>query len=350
MTTTDLTDKYRPTLFADVMGQQHAVHTLTGMIRNGMPPTILICGPHAVGKTTLARIVARRLNCLKPKGQEPCGKCESCLDENHSDIREINAADDRGIGTIRKLQEVGRLAPRYKHMVIIMDECHALTPQAYQASLKLFEEPPKATTFMLVTTNPEKMPKTILSRCSIIRLKLIRDVHMAKWLFGIAKAEKFKLDKSAAEKLAEASGGHPREALKMLQQLLSMPQAKVEDLDLLIQKVTETSPRALTANFVNAIMKEDMKGALQAAADAEDSEHFLGAVTDAFQALLLYKIDKSMVEGVYRSQFAKLKADVRDVADVLRVFGAAYQKAKTYLLPADTALALAIVDAIPERD
>lgn len=349
---TALTQKYRPALFSEVVGQPNAVSTLTGFVRNGPPPTILICGPHAVGKTTLARILAKRLNCLKAKGPEPCGKCESCVaadSETHQDIREINAADDRGINTIRKLQEIGRLAPSFKRMVIIMDECHALTPQAYQASLKLFEEPSPATTFVLVTTNPEKMPKTITSRCSVIRLKLIRDVHMAKWLFGIAKKEKFKLDKKGAEMLAEASAGHPREALTMLQQLLS-GDVKASDLESLIRQVTEQSPRALTAKFVEAVMKEDMKGALQVAAEAEDSEHFLSSATEAFQALLLYKIDKSMVEGVYRSQFAKLKADVRDVADVLRVFGDAYQKAKTYLLPADTALALAIVDAIPERN
>jgi DNA polymerase-3 subunit gamma/tau len=345
----DLNSKYRPALFSEVVGQPNAVSTLTGFVRNGPPPTLLICGPHAVGKTTLARILARRLNCLKSKGPEPCGKCESCRDENHADIREVNAADDRGIGTIRKLQEVGRLAPSYKRMVIIMDECHALTPQAYQAALKLFEEPAASTTFILVTTNPEKLPKTITSRCSIVRLKLIRDVHMAKWLFGIAKKEKFKLDKKGAERLAEASAGHPREALTMLQQLLS-GDLKANDLDSLIQQVTEMSPRALTAKFVDAIMNEDMKGALQVAAESEDSEHFLSGATEAFQALLLYKIDKSMVEGIYRSQFAKIKVDVRDVADVLRVFGAAYQKAKTYLLPADTALALAIVDAIPERN
>jgi len=135
----------------------------------------------------------------------------------------------------------------------------------------------------------------------------------------------------------------------MLQQLMSQPMGKVEDIARLVEEVASASPRILVTKFVEAIMREDMKGALQVAAESEDSEHFLNSATEAFQALLLYKIDTSMVEGIYRSQFAKLKVDVRDVADVLRIFGAAYQKAKTYLLPADTALALAIVDAIPER-
>ena len=343
--------KYRPQRFSEVQGQDHAIDTLEGLIKDKLPPTILICGPHAVGKTTLARILARRMNCEKPKGPDPCLKCRSCLEENHQDIREINAAEERGIGTIRRLQDISRLAPAYKRLFIILDECHALTPQAYQASLKMFEEPAPSTHFVLVTTNPEKMPTTISSRCSVVKLRRLATEPLAKFLFQVAKKEGMKLPKEVAEAIADSSGGHPREALNMLQQLLSRKVKDVGELGRLAQKIAEASPRQMTVDFLAAILECDMQDAVKIAAEAEESEHFLATAVDMLRALLVFKMNKNLSDGYYRTKFAKEPfkgCHFRDVADILRTFGLSFQQAKSYLLDADTALCLAIVDSIPE--
>jgi DNA polymerase-3 subunit gamma/tau len=346
-----LTQKYRPQIFEDVIGQRIAVDTLTGLLDKKLPPTLLLCGPHAVGKTTLARILALRVNCSKPQGTNPCGKCESCKEEHHPDIHELNAAEERGIETIRRLQDISRLAPTFKKKIHILDECHALTPQAYQASLKLFEEPPKSAHFILVTTNPEKMPNTILSRCSMIRLKPISSAVLGKWLVKIAKKEGIALEEEQGTFLASASGGYPREALNMLEQLLALPSKKgvIKDLDRVMQKVTESAPHKTTLRFIQAVLKYDAKGAFGVAQETDQSsEQLLAAAVDMLQNLLLFSLDKSMVDTFQQQQLSTLgKVSYSGAGELLKIFGKYLYQAKTYLISADVALCLAVVDAIP---
>jgi DNA polymerase-3 subunit gamma/tau len=343
---TALTDKYRPTKLSQLVGQKTAVGVVTGMIEKGIPPTVLLNGPRSTGKTTIARILARRINCQKPDGVDPCEACSSCKADKHPDILEINAADQRGIETIRRLQSVAVLAPRFNKRVVIMDESHALTPQAYQAALKLFEEPPKSCCFFLVTTNPEKMPDTILSRCSPVGLRKISEKVLTNWLVSVAKWEKFDLDKESASYIAHASDGHPREALTFLQQIMSHPDVKREDLQVVVQNVTKTVSGQLVADFVISIMKRQEADCFRMYGQIDSPENFLTSVVEMFQALVRLLIDPKLVNPAYQNQLKTLrKAKLEDAIHCLEVFGKAMQQAKSYIMPADVVLDLAILDA-----
>ncbi|NIT79700.1 MAG: AAA family ATPase [Anaerolineae bacterium] len=343
---TALTDKYRPKKLSQVVGQKAAVNVVKGMIDKGIPPTILLNGPRSTGKTTIARILARRINCQEPDGYEPCGKCASCKQTKHPDVLELNAADERGIGTIRRLQSVSVLAPRFEKRVIIMDECHALTPQAYQASLKLFEEPPKSCCFLLVTTNPEKMPQTILSRCSPIGLRKIAESVLTKYMMHVAKREQFDLDEESARYLASAADGHPREALTYLQQLISHPDSDKEDLTPVVQAVTNTASNKMVADFVTALMKGNAGACFKMYGQIDEPDKFITSVVEMLQALVRMLIDPKMVNPFYATQLKALrKAKLEDAIVCLEEFGHAMQQAKSYIMPADVVLDLAILKA-----
>jgi len=342
-----LTDKYRPKKLSQVVGQKAAVNVVKGMIDKGVPPTVLLNGPRSTGKTTIARILARRINCQDPDGYDPCGKCKSCTAEpRNPDVKEINAAEERGIETIRRLQSIAVLAPRFEKRVVIMDESHALTPQAYQAALKLFEEPPKTCCFILVTTNPEKMPKTILSRCSPVGLRNIAEPVLAKWLANVASREDFKLDKTAATYIATASGGHPREALMYLQQVMSHPDVGKGELQLLVEDVTSSAPTTLVISFITALLKKDEARCFRLYKDIDEPDRFLASVVEMFQALIRMLIDEQLVNQYYLNQFKGLrKAKLGDAIHCLEVFGKAMQEAKSYIMPADVVLDLAVLKA-----
>jgi DNA polymerase-3 subunit gamma/tau len=343
---TALTEKYRPKKLSQVVGQKSAVNVVMGMIDKGIPPTVLLSGPRSTGKTTIARILAKRINCQDPQGSDPCGKCASCKLSKHPDILEINAADERGIGTIRRLQSISVLAPRFEKRVVIMDESHALTPQAYQAALKLFEEPPKSCVFFLVTTNPEKMPDTILSRCSPVGLRKISEIVLAKWLASVAKREDFTLGKDAAVAIAEASDGHPREALTFLQQVLSHPDVDTKDLQAVVKQVTNTASSKLISDFVIALVNREEAKCFRMYGDIDDPVLFLTSVVETLQALVRLIIDPKLVNQRYANQLKALrKAKLEDAVACLEAFGEAMQQAKTYVMPADVVLDLAILKA-----
>ncbi len=343
---TALTDKYRPKKLSQVVGQKAAVNVVKGMIDKGIPPTILLNGPRSTGKTTIARILARRINCQKPDGYDPCGACPSCKADRHPDVKEINAAEERGIETIRRLQSIAVLAPRFEKRVIIMDECHALTPQAYQASLKLFEEPPASCRFLLVTTNPEKMPQTILSRCSPIGLRKIAESILTKYVMHVAKREQFDLDEESARYLASAADGHPREALTYLQQLISHPDSDKEDLTPVVQAVTNTASNKLVADFVTALVKGKEAECFRMYGQIDNPDQFITNVVEMLQALVRLLIEPKLVNPFYANQLKGLrKAKLDNAIACLEEFGHAMQQAKSYIMPADVVLDLAILKA-----
>jgi DNA polymerase-3 subunit gamma/tau len=267
-----LTIAYRPKKFSQILGQRSALRVVKGFLEKGrVPGTLLFSGPRGVGKTTLARILARRLNCLEPADVEPCGKCDSCKSENHPDILELNAASDRGIDMVRGLDQISMLAPRYKKRVIVLDEAHALTPSAGQALLKTLEETPDSACFIVVTTNPEKLPETVLSRCSKITLSTVAAPVITKRLVTLAKKEGVNLAAKDALRITEASDGHPREALMLLEQVLSS-EGSQEELSAIIAEVIRRVPQSAFYEFSKPFLAQEAKQALEAVAKIEETE------------------------------------------------------------------------------
>ncbi|HVE80577.1 MAG TPA: DNA polymerase III subunit gamma/tau [Candidatus Dormibacteraeota bacterium] len=213
--------KYRSDDFKGVIGQDHIITALKGAVNAGrVSHAYLFTGPRGVGKTTVARVLAKSVNCTGT-GEAPCKKCQNCLaGSTHLDIIEIDAASHRGIDDARSLREKIGLAPAMgKYKVYIIDEVHMLTTEAFNALLKTIEEPPSHAIFILATTESHKLPDTIISRTQRFQFQPITVTDMVKQLLYIAKREEIGLDKNAAALLAEASNGGFRDAISLLDQL-----------------------------------------------------------------------------------------------------------------------------------
>jgi len=209
--------KYRPQKFSDVSSQEFVTQTMKNAILSGkIAHSYLLSGPRGVGKTTIARILAKALNCEKPDKGEPCNKCNSCLEitnGNHPDIFELDAASNRGIDDVRAIQDAAKFFPikgRYKFFIV--DEVHMLTQHAFNALLKILEEPPNYLIFILATTNPEKIPATIVSRCQRFPLQRIKIKQIMDNLKFIAKEEKVKIDNDSLFLIAKLGDGALRDA------------------------------------------------------------------------------------------------------------------------------------------
>ncbi|PIV45387.1 MAG: DNA polymerase III subunit gamma/tau [Candidatus Nealsonbacteria bacterium CG02_land_8_20_14_3_00_37_10] len=220
--------KYRPQTFAEVIGQEHVVKTLTNAISSGIiSHAYLFAGPRGGGKTTLARLLAKSLNCQNRKeGQsEPCNKCNSCLEimGNRSlDLIEIDAASHRGIDEIRELRDGIKFAPtKSKYKIFILDEAHQLSKDAANALLKTLEEPPSHVIFVLATTEIHKMIPTIISRCQRFDFRKLTLQEIVKKLEFIAKKEGVKIEKGALELIALNATGSIRDAESIFGQILT---------------------------------------------------------------------------------------------------------------------------------
>ncbi len=224
---TTLYRKYRPKFFADVVGQKHIVQTLENALKLGrVGQAYLFTGPRGTGKTTLARLFAKAVNCSDRKGAEPCGKCTHCLvfSEGRSlDVIEIDAASHTGVDNIRELRETVNLPPSLgSHKIYIIDEVHMLSIGAFNALLKTLEEPPAHVIFILATTALHKVPETIVSRCQRFDLSRFPVKAIVGKLEKIAKQEKLKIEKGALEMIALAAEGGMRDAESLLTQIASL--------------------------------------------------------------------------------------------------------------------------------
>ena len=218
--------KYRPASFEEVAGEIEIVRALKNSLKNNqLSQAYLFAGPRGVGKTTLARLIAKSVNCLSPKENgEACGSCENCTsfqEGNFLDLVEIDAASNRGIDEIRLLKEKINYQPSQgRKKVYIIDEVHMLTKEAFNALLKTLEEPPAHVIFILATTEPEKILPTIISRCQRYDFKTLSLQEMTNQLQYILSQENIEMEEDVYELIYEASGGSMRDGISVLERLI----------------------------------------------------------------------------------------------------------------------------------
>ncbi len=233
-----LARKYRPARFADLIGQEALVRTLSNAIRSGrVAHAFVLTGVRGVGKTTTARILARALNCVGPDGtggptDDPCGVCEHCraiADDRHVDVIEMDAASRTGIDDIRELIEGVRYRPvSARNKVYIIDEVHMLSRQAFNGLLKTLEEPPEHVVFVFATTEIRKVPVTVLSRCQRFDLRRVEQAELAGYFAEIAKRESVGVSEEALAMIARAADGSVRDGLSLLDQAIALSGAGPE--------------------------------------------------------------------------------------------------------------------------
>ncbi|HNE24289.1 MAG TPA: DNA polymerase III subunit gamma/tau, partial [Leptospiraceae bacterium] len=227
-----LARKYRPRVFKEVVEQGLAVTALKNAADHGrIGSAYLFSGARGTGKTTIARILAKRVNCLNPKDSEPCCECESCVSiQNGSslDVQEIDAASNRSIDNIRDLRENVKFQPmNAKRKVYIIDEVHMLTPEAFNALLKTLEEPPEHVLFVLATTELNKIPETILSRCQTFAFRKVPLNILQNHLKDICNREKIKAEDEALFWIARRGDGSVRDSLSFLEQSITYTEGNV---------------------------------------------------------------------------------------------------------------------------
>jgi len=294
---------WRPRTFAELVGQDAVVRTLTAAIESGkLAHAYLFSGPRGSGKTSAAKILARCVNCVNGPTAEPDNTCENCramLAGTALDVLEIDAASNRGIDEIRALREAVKFAPATMRMkVYIIDEAHMLTKEGANAFLKTLEEPPPHALFILATTEPEKLPVTILSRCQRYAFRRIAVPVMIEKLREVARGEKIAVDDAALAAIAYRAEGGLRDALTMLEQLAAFSggaQADLATLDLAFG----ASGREFAQGLVEAVVARDATRALsivETASDAgADLQVLIRSLIAAFRNLLVARIDPGLL-------------------------------------------------------
>lgn len=253
--------KYRPRKFSEVVGQKAIIKTLSNSILNNkVSHAYLFTGPRGTGKTSTAKIFAQTVNCLNLKGVIPCDTCESCIqiiNKQNTDIIEIDAASNNGVDEIRELRDKVNLVPSYgKYKIYIIDEVHMLTTAAFNALLKTLEEPPAHIIFILATTEPHKIPETILSRCQRYDFKKLSPDEIKDRLKHVSTQEKINISEEAINMISFLSDGGMRDALSLLDQLNSYCENKIEIED--VHEIYGTITNEQIYAFVNDLINCDL--------------------------------------------------------------------------------------------
>jgi DNA polymerase III subunit gamma/tau len=294
---------WRPRTFADLVGQDAVVRTLSSAIESGkLAHAYLFSGPRGSGKTSAAKILARCINCIAGPTPVPDNTCENCraiLAGTALDVLEIDAASNRGIDEIRALREAVKFAPATMRMKIyIVDEAHMLTKEGANAFLKTLEEPPPHAVFILATTEPEKLPVTILSRCQRYAFRRIAVPVMIDKMKEVARGENIAIDDEALKAIAYRADGGLRDALTMLEQLAAFSAGQTATTGTLDLAFGSTG-REFAATLMDAIVAADATAALGAVEDASDAGADLTVLTRSliagFRHLLVAKVDAALL-------------------------------------------------------
>jgi len=287
--------EWRPARFSEVSGQDHIKHTLSNMLqRSRVPHALLFTGPRGTGKTTMAKIMARALNCHLGVTAEPCLVCSACVaiaEGSALDVVEIDAASNRGIDEIRELREHVKFAPvDLRTKVYIVDEVHMLTTEAFNALLKTLEEPPPHVVFILATTEPHKLPATIVSRCQRFDFRRLATSAVVTRLIQVADANNVRLSAVAAQAIAQHAAGSMRDALGLFEQCAAFVDGEIEVDDVLA--VTGTVPSAVYVNLLTALEEGDLALSIQQlhselTGGRETGQYLVSYITVLRQLLLL---------------------------------------------------------------
>ncbi|HXO88950.1 MAG TPA: DNA polymerase III subunit gamma/tau [Candidatus Acidoferrales bacterium] len=289
--------KYRPQTFAEIVGQEHVTRTLANAIQsNRVAHAYIFSGVRGVGKTTVARILAKALNCAKGTTAEPDGTCDSCREiaaGTSLDVLEIDAASNRGIDQIRELREMVRYAPaasRYK--VVILDEAHQLTDEASNALLKTLEEPPERVVFILATTRAEDLVETIKSRAQLFQFRSLTFLEISGQIERIVKAENLKIDSGAVAVLARAAEGSLRDGLSLLEQAMAYAGDEISDAQ--VRELLGVVSESVLDDLVEAIASQSAELALglvhRLLKDGQNLQHFCREAIRHFRNLLVVRV------------------------------------------------------------
>ncbi len=288
--------RYRPQTPGEVLGQDHVVRALTGAIREGrLHHAFLFCGPRGTGKTSTARILAKMVNCATGPTAEPCGGCDQCIairDGTHLDVVEIDAASHGGVEDARELREKAPTAPvQGREKVYIIDEAQRLSREAFDALLKVFEEPPVGVRFVLATTEPHKMPATIVGRCQRFDFRRHTMEGLSELLQKVAASEGVTLDDSAAHAIARHAEGSARDALSLLDQAGVLGGLKVDDAA--IQALLGAPRSEVQVELADAVAVGDARTTFEVVnrlvQDGQDLRNVTNETLAHFRDLLLVK-------------------------------------------------------------
>src|SRR3989344_1331124 len=364
MTNLVLYRKYRPKTFGEVVGQEHVIQTLTNAIASGtISPAYLFAGQRGSGKTTIARLLTKAINCENRGNDfEPCNECSSCNEINESrsiDLMEIDAASHTGVDEIRNLIDGIKFVPvKSKYKVFILDEAHQLSKGATSALLQTLEEPPSHAIFILATTELHKILPTIISRCQRFDFRKLKLEEIIGRLETLVKKEQCSVDSAALELIALNSGGSIRDAEALLDQVLAFGGKNIEDIKNLLGMVDIK----LVGQFTDLLFQKKPSPVIEifnkTIEKGGDPQEFAKSLINYLRYGLILKIgpelSNSIITGLTKEEKEKLQAQIvsvseADISRTLKLFMDAENKMKYSPIP-QLPLELAIIESLQKEE